>query len=73
METIQINGSGWMYLRIQCIDVRLSKLDSIGDTSYLQLPLYHRSNVKVKHTKFIYCSNWWLLYHPEAIASIISG
>ena len=75
MEETLLNGSGWRNSRIQSMGVKLSKLDTMNRTSYVELPINHRSIKIVKAAKDNYCATWCTLalqYLPKAKVSINS-
>ena len=53
-KEIQLNASGWRCLRLQSMDAKLSKLDTIGGTSFVELPVSRESIIIVKNTKDTY-------------------
>ena len=58
---MQVNGSEMRYLRIKSMIVKLSDLDIIGDTSYVERPINHRSIINVKNNTDNYCAIWFIL------------
>ena len=76
MGEIQLNVFGWRYLGTRSMDVKFSKLDIIDGTSYVELPIDHRSIINVKNAKDIFCAIWCmlaLLYPPKANVSLTSS
>ena len=76
MEEKQVNGSEWRYSRIKTLNVKLSDLDIIGGTSYLELPINHRLIRNVKNTTDNYSAPWFILapfYHPKANTNLTTS
>ena len=48
MEEKHLKGSGLRYLRIQSKDIKLSKLNNIDVTSYVELIINHMSLENIK-------------------------
>ena len=59
VEDIELNGSGWRYLKKQSMDVTFSKIDFIGSTSFFDLPPKHRSIINKKDTDEVHCAVLW--------------
>ena len=54
---IHLNGSGSRNIQIQSMDVKLSNLDNLPGTSYVELLTNHRSSVSLKKTQ----ENYWAI------------